>query len=104
VNLRDLWTLNSTLFVPIVKGYALRASVARSVFPHARLGTYGVVVNDCLGDIQNMTCRDMEVDSYQRAGDLGLYDSLDFVSPVLCESTLLFSLFSNEPPASASVP
>lgn len=64
VNLRDLYKLNVTLFEPIVNGYALRARVARKTFPAARLGIYGAVVNDCLGDWTNQTCRNQEVNAY----------------------------------------
>ncbi len=65
----------------IIAGYERRIAAAREVLRNARLGLYQVIApldkgEDTPGFQQRMR-------GYRRAGELGMYDRLDYISPVL---------------------
>jgi len=70
---------------PIIEGYKRRISVARSVFQNAKLALYGVVVPHSKGkpDQFDPSIDGSKREGYERAGELGMYDQLDYLVPVL---------------------
>lgn len=69
----------------LIKAYIRRISVAREVFgkqwPTAKLGLFHVIVPDGKGRETDGFMQRMR--GYRRAGELGMYDELDYLIPVL---------------------
>ena len=60
-----------------------RIEVARALLPDARLSLYAVVVPNAAGDNDSPTWLQNSWSGYTRAAELGVYDSLDLLSPHL---------------------
>jgi hypothetical protein len=58
-----------------------RVDVARSVFPNAELTLYAVVTPPVDSDPNNAAWNATSFAAFQRAGELGVYDNLDALSP-----------------------
>jgi len=69
----------------LIKGYILRTRVARQVllkkWPTVKLGLYGVIVPMGKGQENDSFLKRME--AHKRAGELGMYDFVDYLVPVL---------------------
>ena len=65
----------------IIEGYRKRIEVARSVLLNARLGLFQVIAPVARGEDNPRFQQRMR--GYQRAGQLGMYDQLDYLSPSL---------------------
>lgn len=69
----------------LIKAYSQRIIVAREVlldkWPTVKIGLYGVVVPDGKGEEDARFNQRMQ--GYTRAGDLGMYDHVDYLVPVL---------------------
>lgn len=65
----------------IIQGFIRRIEVARDVMPNAKLGLYQVVAPMGKGQY-NESFRD-RMQGYRRAGELGMYDQVDYIVPVL---------------------
>ena len=66
----------------IIEAFKMRIKVARQELPHAKLSLYGVIVPNASGDSSRTKDRTM-IQGYTRAGQLGMFDDLDYLSPVL---------------------
>jgi hypothetical protein len=73
VHPRGYGELNDTLLAAVVKATQLRLQVARSIMPHAGLALYATALNSTPDAIQG----------YRRARDLGLWDDVTHLVPVL---------------------
>lgn len=73
VHPRGYGELNNTLLAAVVKATRLRLQVARSLMPHAGLALYATALNTTPKAIQ----------AYRRARDLGLWDEVTHLVPVL---------------------
>lgn len=82
---KDLWRYDERQQVKLIRAYIRRIRVARKVlrkrFPKVKLGLYGVVVP--MGKGQENEAFQKRMQAYQRAGELGMYDLIDFLVPVL---------------------
>jgi hypothetical protein len=66
----------------IIEAFKKRIKIARQEFPNAKLSLYGVIVSDGRGDPSRPGFKEM-VEAYKRAGQLGMYDDLDYLTPIL---------------------
>ena len=81
-NLGSLLNKNATAFRLFVEAVTRRVRVTRSVFPRAKLALYGTPV--WLGHSSTpMGGTNASLAGYLRAGELGLYDGIDFGMPCL---------------------
>ena len=75
----------SSMLDALIKAYSIRISVAWEVlldkWPSVQIGLYGVVVPDGKGE--NDRRFDQRMRGYQRAGELGMYNFVDYLVPVL---------------------
>jgi hypothetical protein len=73
VHPRGYGELNDTLLAAVVNATRLRLQIARSLMPHAGLALYATALNSTPGAIHG----------YHRARDLGLWDEVTHLVPVL---------------------
>lgn len=66
----------------IIEAFKMRIKIAREMFPNAKLSLYGVIVSDARGDSTRPFFKPM-MQGYERASQLGMFDDLDYISPVL---------------------
>jgi hypothetical protein len=82
---KDLGEYDERQQVKLVRAYIRRIRVARKVlrkrFPKVKLGLYGVVVP--MGKGQENEAFHKRMQAYRRAGELGMYDLIDCLVPVL---------------------
>ncbi len=65
----------------IIEAFKIRTEVAREMLPNAALSLYGVIVPD--PQARNSDAFHESWRGYVRAGAMGMYDHVDFLSPVL---------------------
>jgi hypothetical protein len=75
-----IWQLPADVQDQVIEAYKLRIRVARQLLPHARLGLWGVVVPIATANEASM---DTRMAGYRRGQELGLYDDVDYLIPVL---------------------
>ncbi len=75
-----LGTITDTLLMDsmITYGFKRRIDIARKILPNARLGMYGIIIPYATGVIPPGQLKGL-----LRAKQLGMFDSLDFICPVL---------------------
>jgi hypothetical protein len=82
---KDLWHYDERQQIKLIRAYIRRIRVARKVlrkrFPKVKLGLYGVVVP--MGKGQENEAFQKRMQAYRRAGELGMYDLIDYLVPVL---------------------
>lgn len=66
----------------IIKAYRTRIRIARQELDEAKLALYGVIVPEAQGDPNKKIFRD-RMEGYRIAADSGLFEEVDFLSPVL---------------------
>ncbi len=78
----DLHNADSTKQAEIVTAWKLRIAAARVVLPNAKLTMYGTLIPDEHGDATDTTYVARKA-ALVAAGVSGLYDQLDYLSPIL---------------------
>merc|ERR1712217_93525 len=76
---RHFWAHNDSRLEEIVKAYKLRIKIVREFLPNAKLALYATTSPDF---DPNATAA-KRVNGYQCAANLGLFDQIDFLVPVL---------------------
>ncbi len=66
----------------IIDAFKRRIAIARAMLPKAKLSLYGVVVGDSRGLVENEGFK-TSMKGYQRAAELGMFDTLDYLTPVI---------------------
>ncbi len=66
----------------LIEAFKRRIAIAREALPKARLSLYGVVVGNSRGLVENEGFK-TSMKGYQRAAELGMFDALDYLVPVI---------------------
>lgn len=82
VHPKDLGKYKGAQQTQIVEAFKTRIKVVRQQFPKAKLSIYGVILPNPQGDSSTAKFKQM-MQGYIRAGQLGMFDDLDYLSPVL---------------------
>jgi hypothetical protein len=81
---RDWFTLNATAFPLVMQAFKKRISLFRKMVPHAKLGLYGTMSHSvCCPLNTTEACLDLALEAMQRASQLGVFDELDVLVPIL---------------------
>ena len=81
---RHWWAASDALLRGIVNATRRRFNIVRQSLPHAKLGLYGTYVHDSpFGFYQDAAWEQTKLSGYQRASQMGVFDDIDILVPVL---------------------